>query len=63
MSLASTDAYYDAAGAVEVVRSELVKHPKLQIAARKARAFGRRVEDAELWGPYRRILRQTIWTC
>ena len=61
MSLASTDAYYDAAGAVEVVRSELVKHPKLQIAARKARVFGRRVEDAELWGPYRRILRQTIW--
>ena len=61
MSLASTDAYYEAARAVEVVRSELVKHPRLQFAARKARAFGRRVEGAELWGPYRRILRQTIW--
>lgn len=61
MSLASVDAYYEAAQTVEVVHSELAKHPGLQTATSKARAFERRIEGSELWGPYRRILRQTLW--
>lgn len=61
MSLASVDAYYEAAQTVDVVHSELVNHPGLQAATSKARALGRRIDGSELWGPYRRILRQTLW--
>lgn len=61
MSFTRTDAYYQAARAVEVITTELVKHRELQVTARRARAFDRRVAESELWGSYRRLLRQKIW--